>query len=77
MGADGDSGQVIVGGPVGGDDFSLSRFGRGSNDQVMGSSWSPLATHRHKEIGVECCDRVVVVHDGDDVGDVVDERLTS
>lgn len=76
VGADGDSGKLAVGGDVSGDDFTLGRLGGGGDDQIVGSSWPALAAHVGEKLGVRGGDRVVVVDDGDDVDDVVDEGLT-
>jgi hypothetical protein len=75
MGPDGDSGQVVVGGSVGGDDFSLGGFGCSRDDEVVGASWSALASHCHEQLSMGCSDRCVVVHDGDNLYRVVDELL--
>lgn len=76
VGADGDSGKLAVGGAVGGDDFTLGRLGGGGDDQIVGSSGPALAAHVGEKLGVGGGYRDVVVDDGDDIDDVVDEGLT-
>jgi len=76
MRADDDSGKIAVGGAVGGDDFTLGRFGGGGDDQIVGSSGLAVASHESEELGVGEGNRVVVADDGDDVDDVVGEGLT-
>jgi hypothetical protein len=75
VGADDDSGEVTVGGAVSGDDVTLRRLGGGGDDQIVGSSGTSLAAHDDEELGMGGGDRLVVVDDGDDVYDVVDEGL--
>jgi hypothetical protein len=75
-GADDDSGKITVGGAVSGHDLTLGRLGGGGDDQIVGSSWLALAAHEGEELGVGGGNRFVVVEDGDDVDDVVDEGLT-
>ncbi len=75
VGADDDSGEVTVGGAVGGHDLTLGRLGGGGDDQIVGSSGPSLAAHDDEELGMGGGDRLVVGDDGDDVDDVVDEGL--
>lgn len=76
MGADDDFGKIAVGGAVGGDDLTLGRIGGRGDDQIVCSSGPALAAREGEELGVGGGNRVVVVDDGDDVDDVVDEGLT-
>jgi len=75
VGADDDSGEIAVGGAVSGDDLTLGRLGGGGDDQLVGSSGPALAAHEGEEFGVGGGDRFVVVDDGEDVDDVVDEGV--
>ncbi len=55
--------------------LSLSGAGGGSDDEVVGSSWSALTTHGYQEVGTCGGDRRVVIDDGDNAFYVVDELL--
>ena len=45
VGADDNSGKIVVGGAVSGDDLTLGRLGGGRDDQVVGSSRPALPAH--------------------------------
>lgn len=77
MGAESDSWQVGVCRLIGRDDFSLSRVRCGSDDEIMRSSRSALPSHGNEQLSVGRGDGGVVVDDGNDLGDFVDEPLAS
>ena len=77
LGADGGPRNLAVGGVVGGDDFTPPWVTLAV--ATLMRSWAPMGRpggHEGEELGVGEGDRVVVVDDGDDIGDVVDESLT-
>ena len=63
VGSNGDAGQFFVGGAVGGYHFPLSGSGGGGDDQVVGSSGTPLPAYRDQQLGVGCRDGRVVFDD--------------
>lgn len=77
MGAESDSWQVGICRLVSRDYFSLSGVGCGGDDEVMRSSGSALASHSNEQLSVRCGDYGVIVDDGDNLGDFIDEVLAS
>ena len=72
-----DSGQVLEGGGIPRDHLSLGGTSGGGDDQVVGSSGSALLAHRDQELGMRSGDRRVVVDNGDDLFDLIDELPTA